>query len=69
MSSFVVSPVVKIIVAAIGGVAIAQWMVREFRRVNAELERVRAASVLDATARRNLPTLRRDPATGEWRLH
>jgi len=44
------------------------WVVREIRRVNAEIDRVRAASAMETAARKSLPTLRRDPATGEWRV-
>ena len=33
-----------------------------------ELERVRAASAVDPVTRQALPTLRRDPHTGEWRV-
>jgi hypothetical protein len=42
--------------------------VKEIRRVNAELDRVKATPAMDPAARRQLPTLRRDPKTGEWRL-
>jgi hypothetical protein len=38
------------------------------RRINAELERVKAAPVPDSAARQELPTLRRDPRTGDWRV-
>jgi hypothetical protein len=66
---FLIPPLVKWALAAAGGAAVVHWAVREFRRVNAELDRVRAAPVPDAAAHRTLPTLRRDPMTGEWRLN
>jgi len=44
------------------------WMVKEVRRINEELDRVRAPSGEQQLARERLPTLRRDPRTGEWRL-
>jgi ribosomal protein L32 len=45
---------------------IVHWVVRETRRINEELERARrAARVAD---RQNMPKLRRDPHTGEYRL-
>ena len=42
---------------------------KEIRRVNEELDRVKAQPAMDAAARQSLPTLRRDPATGEWRVN
>ena len=65
---FVIPPLVKWAVAALGGAALAHWAVKEIRRINEELERVKAQPAMDAAARRRLPTLRRDPATGEWRV-
>jgi len=68
MPPFLIPPLVKWALAVAGGAAVVHWAVREIRRVNAEIDRVRAAPAMDAAARRQLPTLRRDPATGEWRL-
>ena len=65
---FVIPPLVKWAVAALGGAALAHWAVKEIRRINEELERVKAQPAMDSAARRRLPTLRRDPATGEWRV-
>jgi hypothetical protein len=44
-----------------------RWCVREVHRVNGDLEAVRAQAAVDPIDRRNLPTLRRDPRTGEYR--
>jgi hypothetical protein len=66
---FVIPPLVKWAVAALGGAAAAHWVVREIRRVNEEIERVKAQPAMDAATRKRLPTLRRDPVTGEWRVH
>jgi hypothetical protein len=41
-------------------------VVKEVRRVNAELDQVKAGS--DPAVRESFPTLRRDPRTGEWRV-
>jgi hypothetical protein len=41
-------------------------MVHETRRINAELDRMKAES--DPAVRETFPTLRRDPRTGEWRV-
>ena len=65
---FVIPPLVKWAIAALGGAGLAHWAVREIRRVNEELERVKAQPAMDPAARRRLPTLRRDPVTGEWRV-
>jgi hypothetical protein len=65
---FVIPPLLKMALAALGGVATAFWTVREMRRVNAELERVKAQPAMDPATRRSMPTLRRDPQTGEWRV-
>jgi hypothetical protein len=65
---FVIPPLVKWAVAALGGAALVHWAVREIRRVNEEIDRVRAATPVEAAARKSMPTLRRDPASGEWRV-
>lgn len=66
MSPFVMSPLVKWTLAAVGGAMVVQWVVREVRRVNEELDAQKARVRIKDSARR--PTLRRDPATGEYRL-
>jgi len=66
MSPFLMSPLVKWTLAAAGGAMVVHWVVREVRRVNEELDAQRArARIRD---QENRPTLRRDPATGEYRL-
>jgi hypothetical protein len=65
MPTFVIPPLVKFALGALGAGAIAAWAVKEFRRINDELERMKT---VDAVARRDLPTLRRDPRSGEWRV-
>ncbi|HVI30316.1 hypothetical protein [Hansschlegelia sp.] len=58
-------PFLLIAAAAAGAVFGAKALKREWLRVNRELDRNEpASSVAEQTAR---PTLRRDPATGEWR--
>jgi len=68
MPAIVIPPLVKWTLATLGGAAILHWVVKEVRRVNEELDRVRAAPAVDPIRREQLPTLRRDPATGDWRL-
>jgi hypothetical protein len=60
-----VSPLVRFALGAVGTGVVLRWMVKEARRINAELDRVKAGS--DPTLRESFPTLRRDPRTGEWR--
>jgi hypothetical protein len=59
---------VKLVLGAIGAAAIVHWVVKEVRRINEELDRLKAAPVIEPVAREALPTLRRDPRSGEWRL-
>jgi hypothetical protein len=60
------SPLVKWTLAGLGGAMVVQWVVKEVRRVNEELDARRAALRIRDQERR--PTLRRDPLTGEYRL-
>lgn len=61
--------------ATIGAAVLSRLVAREWQRVNAELDALRAAAAgshrdprHDAAAgTRDLPTLRRDPVTGEYR--
>ena len=66
MPPIVVSPLVRLALGALGTGIIVGWVVKETRRINAELDRMRAAT--DPSVRRTLPTLRRDARTGEWRV-
>ena len=59
-------PVVAWGIWTVGAAVVAKLVAREWQRVNAELDRLRTASVAepDRTVR---PTLSRDPATGVYR--
>ncbi len=59
-------PVVAWALGAIGAVILIKLFAREWQRVNTELDRAHPVSVSD-TERAGVPTLRRDPATGEYR--
>jgi hypothetical protein len=61
------SAIVKIALGTLGAAAVVYWMVKEARRINQEIEQLRAAPAVDPAAREALPTLRRDPKTGVWR--
>jgi hypothetical protein len=68
MPPFLISPLMKFALGAFGAAAVVHWAVHEVRRVNDELARAKAAKVVDPMHREVLPTLRRDPVTGEWRV-
>jgi hypothetical protein len=65
MPPFVVPPLVKWTLVALGGAAMVHWVVREVRRANAELDRARVR--VRVTDRERRPSLRFDPETGEYR--
>jgi len=54
-------------VAMLGAAALLRWCIKEVRRVNFELDTVRAAAKVEPFDREALPTLKRDPVTGEYR--
>ena len=63
-------PVIAWTLAAVGAVAFSKVLVREWRRVNAELdaqERNSSVGAAEPVARDELPTLRRDPHSGVYR--
>jgi hypothetical protein len=65
MPPIAISAIAKIALGALGAVAAVHWMVKEVRRVNEELDRMKRA--VEPVTREALPTLRRDPKTGVWR--
>jgi hypothetical protein len=67
MPPLVVPSLVKIALGVVGAAAVVHWAVREVRRLGEELERVKVKAT-EGFRREALPTLRRDPATGEWRV-
>lgn len=60
-------PVFAVAFGMLGAAALVRWCVREVRRVNDELETVRTRAEVAPVDRGTLPTLRRDPNTGEYR--
>jgi hypothetical protein len=63
MPPLAIPPIV--VLAALGAAVLGRWAVREYRRVNAELDRLKAGK--EPVDRSHLKTLRRDPASGEYR--
>jgi len=58
-------PLVVFALGVIGATVLARWCVKEVRRVNAELDEMRAnAAPHDRSA---MPKLKPDPKTGEYR--
>ncbi len=68
MPPLFIPPLVKLALGVLGAGAVIHWVVKEVRRINAELERVRTATAIDPETRKALPTLRRDPGSGDWRV-
>jgi hypothetical protein len=52
---------------AMGAVMVLHLAMKEIRRVNAELDRIRRGQAAGSGERDSRPTLKRDPATGEYR--
>ena len=59
-------PLVAWTLGAIGSIVVMKLIGREWQRINAELDQARPVRVTDPE-RARLPTLRRDPRTGEYR--
>ena len=59
-------PLVAWTLGAIGAIVVMKLISREWQRINGELDRARPVRAADPD-RARLPTLRRDPVTGEYR--
>lgn len=66
MEQFVIPPLVKWTLGALGAAVAVHWVVKEVRRVNEELDQAKAR--VRVADRKVYPTLRRDPHTGEYRV-
>jgi len=60
-------PVMIVTIGMVGAAALLRWCVREVQRVNTELDGMRGRAQVDPVDRKSLPTLKRDPRTGEYR--
>lgn len=58
-------PFMLVVAGALGGTMLARWGMREIRRVNDELERIRTAHMAEARVE-PVRRLRRDPKTGAY---
>ena len=52
---------------ALGGLAVVRWAYRTALGVNRKIEEARRVRVAEAVRSGDIPTLRRDPATGAYR--
>jgi len=60
-------PVLALALGVVGAAALVRWCFKEMQRVNSELDAVRAKRPVEPVDRNALPTLKRDPQTGEYR--
>lgn len=60
-------PLVVFALGVMGAAVVVRWCVKEVRRVNAELDELRARAAVEPLDREALPKLKRDPKTGEYR--
>ena len=60
-------PVMILTIGIVGAAALVRWCVREVVRVNSDLDALRAQASVEPIDRKQLPTLKRDPRTGEYR--
>jgi hypothetical protein len=58
-------PLLAFAFGLVGTAVILRWCLREVRRVNSELDTVRAR--VEPIDRKAMPTLKADPRTGEYR--
>ena len=61
------APVFALAVGLMGAAALVRWCAKEVHRVNAELNNFRGNPTMEPIDRESLPTLKRDPQTGEYR--
>ena len=62
-----IPPLFAWMLGTMGAAAVVRWAVREKHRINSELDRVREVPPGERGEREALPTLKRDPQTGEYR--
>ena len=60
-------PVFVLALGVMGAAALVRWCFKEVQRVNAELDHLRERGAVGSVDRAAMPTLKRDPETGEYR--
>jgi len=68
MPPIAIPPLVIWALGAVGAAALARFVRNEWQRVNAELHPREKAAAADRSDRERLPTLKRDPVTGIYRI-
>ena len=61
-------PVVIWALGTLGTAVLIKFVVKEARRINAELDEAKAAQAAETADKEPYPTLSHDPASGEYRL-
>jgi hypothetical protein len=60
-------PLIVFALGVMGAAVVVRWCAREVRRVNADLDDVRAKASVEPLDRNTMPQLKPDPKTGEYR--
>jgi hypothetical protein len=60
-------PILAWTLAALGAAALVRFVMMQSRRANDDLDALRAEKAAEPVEREQMPRLRRDPATGEYR--
>jgi len=68
MPPFVIPPLVVWALGAVGAAVLARFVRSEWQRVNAELHARNTKASAERIDRDQLPTLKRDPVTGIYRV-
>lgn len=55
------------VAGALGGAVVLRWAIKTARKINLELEEMRARRISESVPDRDRPILRRDPTTGAYR--
>ncbi len=65
MPPIVVFPLVKLALGALGAGIIVHWVVKEVRRINTDLDRVKTGRAIDPVNRQAPPIIRPPPRLGQ----
>ena len=60
-------PLIVFAFGVMGAAVVVRWCVKEVRRVNSELDDVRAKAAVEPLDPTTMPKLKPDPKTGEYR--
>jgi hypothetical protein len=60
-------PLIVFALGVMGAAVVVRWCAKEVRRVNSELDQMRARAPAEPLDRNALPKLKPDPKTGEYR--